>query len=197
MTPPTGTQEPRTEVGIQIGRLEAIADELVKQGKPLAAAAIIEAAWTLRALQEATARKEGWIPATEGLPEKGQRIVCEYKTGEVWAGKYFGVKQSFERWMPLPAYSPPDARESPSAGQEDRVKTDLAPLALRQAFAFGLEIRHKKGCNWASPASNFQKNKHCECGRDELWKLLNDVAFSAYPVPECPAALSPQTGSAG
>ncbi len=45
----------------------------------------------------------GWIEyGIDSKPLLGQRIVCEYKTGEVWAGKYGGAKHSFLRWMPLP-----------------------------------------------------------------------------------------------
>lgn len=48
---------------------------------------------------------------------------------------------------------------------------------LREAFAFGLDLRHKKGCDWAHPASNFQKNKPCSCGRDTIYTKLNKAAF--------------------
>lgn len=43
-----------------------------------------------------------WISAKHQLPARGQRIVCEFAQGSLWAGKYQGVKQSFVRWMPLP-----------------------------------------------------------------------------------------------
>lgn len=43
-----------------------------------------------------------WIEVADGLPVIGQRIVAEYKTGQVWAGRYFGVKQNFLRWLALP-----------------------------------------------------------------------------------------------
>lgn len=54
---------------------------------------------------------------------------------------------------------------------------------LREAIAFGLELRHKKGCDWASPASNFQKNKPCSCGRDALYSKLNAAAFNGVDGP--------------
>lgn len=54
---------------------------------------------------------------------------------------------------------------------------DDVRTVLREAFAFGLDLRHKKGCNWTSPASNFQKNKPCSCGRDALYSKLNAVTF--------------------
>lgn len=41
-----------------------------------------------------------WIDAKERLPQEGQRVVCEYKTGEVWAGRYRKAIRC-ERWMPI------------------------------------------------------------------------------------------------
>jgi hypothetical protein len=61
--------------------------------------------------------------------------------------------------------------------------TDTANL-MREAFAFGLELRHKRGCTFALPASNFQKRKACTCGRDALWKKLQDAAFRNDPALE-------------
>jgi hypothetical protein len=44
---------------------------------------------------------QDWIPA-ERRPDPGQLIVCYFaKTRSYWAGRYIGVKQSFDRWMPL------------------------------------------------------------------------------------------------
>ena len=57
----------------------------------------------------------------------------------------------------------------------DRAKH--AEAVLREAFAFGLDLRHAKGCTWAAPASNFQKHTACSCGRDKLASKLNAVAF--------------------
>lgn len=43
-----------------------------------------------------------WIQAQDRLPAIGQRIVCEFAQGSLWAGKYQGRKQAFWRWIPLP-----------------------------------------------------------------------------------------------
>ena len=66
--------------------------------------------WWRKYIHEALARRAvsaqepvGWIEyGIDSKPVLGQRIVCEYKTGEVWAGKYGGAKHSFLRWLPLP-----------------------------------------------------------------------------------------------
>lgn len=58
----------------------------------------------------------------------------------------------------------------PSASQQ----SDTAKV-LREAFAWGLDLRHKKDC--PLPASNFQKGQPCKCGRDALKSRLNELAF--------------------
>jgi hypothetical protein len=56
----------------------------------------------------------------------------------------------------------------------DATKEDAAAV-LREAFAWGINLRHKKDC--PMPASNFQKGQPCKCGRDALYDKLNKVAF--------------------
>lgn len=58
----------------------------------------------------------------------------------------------------------------------DRVEDELRAL-LREAIAFGMDIRHKKNCNWANPPSNFHKGLPCACGRDALRSRIHKEAF--------------------
>jgi hypothetical protein len=46
-----------------------------------------------------------WIPSSYVLPEVGQFVVVLWTGGgTVWAGKYLGIKQTFDYWMPLPEF---------------------------------------------------------------------------------------------
>lgn len=43
-----------------------------------------------------------WIPVTERRPEFGELIVAYFsKPDTLWAGKYIGIKQSFDYWTPV------------------------------------------------------------------------------------------------
>lgn len=66
-----------------------------------------------------------------------------------------------------------DAKSKLSA--KTTVRGTQCAAALREAFAWGLDLRHKKDC--PPPASNFQKGKPCKCGRDAMYNKLNAIAF--------------------
>ena len=58
--------------------------------------------WQVTPLYAAPQARDGWIPASEQLPDIGQLVVCRYAQGTVWAGQYHSGIKCVE-WLALPA----------------------------------------------------------------------------------------------
>ena len=97
------TQSPVPASGITVEHIDRIQSDVTKARNAGIHDDTLLALCALARRAVSAREPVAWIEyGIDSKPVLGQRIVCEYKTGEVWAGKYGGAKHSFLRWMPFP-----------------------------------------------------------------------------------------------